>query len=178
MPVLRQLVRCCYVCQCGACHAAFVFHVLTCSQLLQVTGYAYSGGGQPIIRVDVSADGGANWTTAQLQAIDARRYRHAATLLLPYTAGQDSALCDGRQRSVQCLLSTQYSLLLNGAAGEMLLVASWNTSAHGLLVTCSLSCCILHALLLLSQAITAVQAHTCQRLEIVQVWESAWRPQV
>jgi len=42
-----------------------------------VTGYAYSGGGQPIIRVDVSADGGASWTTAQLQPIDARRYRCA-----------------------------------------------------------------------------------------------------
>ena len=57
--------------------------MLTCSQLLQVTGYAYSGGGQPIIRVDVSADGGANWTTAQLRPIDARRYRHAATPPLP-----------------------------------------------------------------------------------------------
>ncbi|KAK9836142.1 hypothetical protein WJX81_004420 [Elliptochloris bilobata] len=42
---------------------------------IEVTGYAYSGGGQPIIRVDVSADGGATWTTAQLQPIDARRYR-------------------------------------------------------------------------------------------------------
>lgn len=40
-----------------------------------MTGYAYSGGGQPIIRVDVSADAGATWTTAELKPIDARRYR-------------------------------------------------------------------------------------------------------
>lgn len=33
-----------------------------------VQGYAWSGGGRPIFRVDVSADGGSNWTTAQLVA--------------------------------------------------------------------------------------------------------------
>jgi sulfite oxidase len=33
---------------------------------LPVKGYAYSGGGKMIIRVDVSADGGKNWTTAKL----------------------------------------------------------------------------------------------------------------
>ena len=47
------------------------------SSLCQVAGYAYSGGGQPIIRVDVSADDGATWTTAELRPIDARRYRCA-----------------------------------------------------------------------------------------------------
>ena len=33
---------------------------------LQVSGYAWSGGGRNIARVDVSADGGKTWTTAQL----------------------------------------------------------------------------------------------------------------
>ena len=42
-----------------------------------MAGYAYSGGGQPIIRVDVSADDGTTWTTAELRPIDARRYRCA-----------------------------------------------------------------------------------------------------
>ena len=42
---------------------------------IQVHGYAFSGGGQSIIRVDVSADGGATWTTAELEPIDRRRYR-------------------------------------------------------------------------------------------------------
>jgi sulfite oxidase len=31
-----------------------------------VKGYAYSGGGRGIVRVDVSADGGETWTTAEL----------------------------------------------------------------------------------------------------------------
>ena len=30
-------------------------------------GFAYSGGGRGIVRVDVSADGGASWTTATLK---------------------------------------------------------------------------------------------------------------
>jgi len=32
----------------------------------QVEGYAWSGGGRNIVRVDVSADGGETWTTAEL----------------------------------------------------------------------------------------------------------------
>lgn len=32
-------------------------------------GYAWSGGGKDIIRVDVSADGGKHWTTANLQKL-------------------------------------------------------------------------------------------------------------
>ena len=31
-----------------------------------IKGYAYSGGGRGIVRVDVSADGGKTWTTAAL----------------------------------------------------------------------------------------------------------------
>jgi sulfite oxidase len=33
-------------------------------------GYAWSGGGRPIIRVDVSADGGKTWSAANLDAMD------------------------------------------------------------------------------------------------------------
>lgn len=29
-------------------------------------GYAWSGGGRPVVRVDISADGGKNWTVANL----------------------------------------------------------------------------------------------------------------
>lgn len=43
---------------------------------LQVRGYAYSGGGHAIIRVDVSADEGKTWTTAQLEPVYDRRYRY------------------------------------------------------------------------------------------------------
>ncbi len=35
-------------------------------ELVSVEGYAYSGGGRGIIRVDVSADGGSSWQTATL----------------------------------------------------------------------------------------------------------------
>lgn len=37
---------------------------------LEVKGYAFSGGGRKIIRVDVSADGGKTWTTAELEPAD------------------------------------------------------------------------------------------------------------
>jgi sulfite oxidase len=33
---------------------------------ISMKGFAWSGGGRGIVRVDVSADGGANWTTAEL----------------------------------------------------------------------------------------------------------------
>lgn len=46
---------------------------------VQVSGYAYSGGGHAIIRVDVSADGGATWTSAELAPVYDRRYRCRAT---------------------------------------------------------------------------------------------------
>lgn len=36
-------------------------------QVASVRGYAYSGGGRGIVRVDVSADGGKTWTTATLK---------------------------------------------------------------------------------------------------------------
>ena len=42
---------------------------------MKVRGYAYSGGGQAVIRVDVSCDGGQTWTTAELEPIQKRRYR-------------------------------------------------------------------------------------------------------
>jgi hypothetical protein len=38
-----------------------------------VKGYAWSGGGQGIIRVDVSADGGETWHTAELQKVPQKR---------------------------------------------------------------------------------------------------------
>jgi hypothetical protein len=38
-----------------------------------VKGYAWSGGGQGIIRVDVSADGGKTWHTAELKKVPQKR---------------------------------------------------------------------------------------------------------
>jgi sulfite oxidase len=40
------------------------------AQDVTVSGYAWAGGGRGIVRVDVSADGGKNWTTASLQRPD------------------------------------------------------------------------------------------------------------
>ncbi|KAL6752305.1 Oxidoreductase, molybdopterin-binding domain-containing protein [Haematococcus lacustris] len=37
-----------------------------------VRGYAWSGGGRAIVRVDVTADGGASWTTAELKKLGQR----------------------------------------------------------------------------------------------------------
>lgn len=49
---------------------------------MKVRGYAYSGGGQAVIRVDVSADDGATWTTANLEPIQKRRYRSAVSVCM------------------------------------------------------------------------------------------------
>ncbi|XP_077541565.1 sulfite oxidase isoform X2 [Haemaphysalis longicornis] len=40
-----------------------------------VKGYAWSGGGRRVVRVDVSADGGENWTPAELQSEDTTLHR-------------------------------------------------------------------------------------------------------
>ncbi|CAK0769681.1 hypothetical protein CVIRNUC_003692 [Coccomyxa viridis] len=42
---------------------------------IEVQGYAYSGGGQGIIRVDVTADDGETWITADLSPVHDRRNR-------------------------------------------------------------------------------------------------------
>ena len=39
-------------------------------ETIEVNGYAWSGGGRKVIRVDVSGDGGHNWVTAQLKQED------------------------------------------------------------------------------------------------------------
>lgn len=56
-----------------------------------VKGYAFSGGGREIIRVDVSGDGGKTWTTADLSPTDQPEGRHWAarrwTVDLPVPPG-------------------------------------------------------------------------------------------
>uniref|UniRef100_L7MAC1 Sulfite oxidase n=1 Tax=Rhipicephalus pulchellus TaxID=72859 RepID=L7MAC1_RHIPC len=42
---------------------------------IQVKGYAWSGGGRKVVRVDVSADGGKNWVPAQLESEDTSLHR-------------------------------------------------------------------------------------------------------
>lgn len=51
--------------------AGTVYPAATTSSI-RARGYAWSGGGQPIARVDVSADGGATWTVARLVQQDSR----------------------------------------------------------------------------------------------------------
>lgn len=46
---------------------------------IEVKGVAWSGGGRKVERVDVSIDGGKNWTAAELyKPIEQRRNRHWA----------------------------------------------------------------------------------------------------
>lgn len=40
-----------------------------------VKGYAVAGGGRAVVRVDVSADGGETWTTAELKPTSQPLYR-------------------------------------------------------------------------------------------------------
>jgi sulfite oxidase len=39
-------------------------------------GYAWSGGGRKIVRVDITCDQGKTWTTAKLDQEDAKHSRH------------------------------------------------------------------------------------------------------
>ncbi|XP_026487066.2 sulfite oxidase, mitochondrial isoform X1 [Vanessa tameamea] len=48
---------------------------------IEVRGYAYSGGGARVLRVDVSADGGASWRAARLRQHAAPPARHFAWTL-------------------------------------------------------------------------------------------------
>ncbi len=48
---------------------------------IEVRGYAFSGGGKGIIRVDLSVDGGKTWTTANLHPVDKNIYRCASGCL-------------------------------------------------------------------------------------------------
>lgn len=45
--------------------------------MLRPTGYAYSGGGRKIVRVDVSVDGGATWQAADKLESDAAEHPKA-----------------------------------------------------------------------------------------------------
>lgn len=48
---------------------------------ISVQGFAYSGGGRRIVRVDVSADGGKTWKQADLKKDDAKGTRRWAWTL-------------------------------------------------------------------------------------------------
>ncbi|KAL6785904.1 hypothetical protein ACKKBG_A00640 [Auxenochlorella protothecoides x Auxenochlorella symbiontica] len=49
--------------------------------LVTVKGYAWSGGGNRVIRVDVTADGGATWHTAELEGVEQEEGRNWAWVL-------------------------------------------------------------------------------------------------
>ncbi|KAI3434691.1 hypothetical protein D9Q98_002754 [Chlorella vulgaris] len=73
---------------------------------VSVKGYAWSGGGQGIIRVDVSADGGETWHTAELQKVPQKRGRGwawalwEATIPLPKgTKGPLELVCKATDES-------------------------------------------------------------------------------
>lgn len=54
-------------------------------------GYAWSGGGKRIVRVDVSADQGKTWNVADLEQTSTENYRHWSwtlwTINLPIPEG-------------------------------------------------------------------------------------------
>jgi len=68
---------------------------------LTVKGYAWSGGGRPIIRVDVSADGGTTWHNAQLapaNSSDNKAWawtRWQATVPIPSSSDKLRLICKG-----------------------------------------------------------------------------------
>ena len=59
--------------------------VLDDAEEVTVKGYAWSGGGRGIIRVEVSADGGRSWHQAQLRRVDQRLHRQWAWSLFEAT---------------------------------------------------------------------------------------------
>jgi sulfite oxidase len=80
---------------------------LQCGIPISVTGYAYSGGGRPIVRVDISVDGGRTWDQAELQANDRprgsrrwawTRWRYEGRLVAPKGKSDD----DGGEGGERC----------------------------------------------------------------------------
>lgn len=69
-------------------------------QAVKVSGYAWSGGGRGIVRVDVSADGGDSWIVAQLQPLPGQHAPRAwawtqwtADVPLPAGGGKVELVC-------------------------------------------------------------------------------------
>ena len=57
-------------------------------------GYAWSGGGKRIVRVDVTSDQGKTWHVADLEQINEKNSRHWSwtlwTILLPVPEGEET----------------------------------------------------------------------------------------
>ena len=70
-----------------------------------VKGYAWSGGGRGILRVDVSVDGGKTWHEADLHNADQQRHREWAWTLweivlpVPETSGKFTVVCKATDTS-------------------------------------------------------------------------------
>merc|ERR1711874_802750 len=47
----------------------------TCGEILEIRGYAYSGAGHAVVRVDISINGGETWEQAELTRADAQCQR-------------------------------------------------------------------------------------------------------
>jgi len=74
---------------------------LTRDGKLPVRGWAWAGGGRPIIRVDVSADGGKTWTTAKLDAGPSSQRGDRAKLGWAWTMWQAEVPLPGGTKEVE-----------------------------------------------------------------------------
>ena len=86
-----------------------------------VKGYAWSGGGQGIIRVDVSVDGGKTWHVAQLKKVPQRAGRGWAWALweavVPLPAGAKGGQLELVCKAVDESYNTQARAGRGGAGG-------------------------------------------------------------
>ncbi len=75
---------------------------------LTVKGYAWSGGGRGIVRVDVSVDGGQSWQEASLHSTPQPRHRQwawtlwEASLPIPEDSKELGILCKATDTSHNC----------------------------------------------------------------------------
>ncbi|KAK7497145.1 hypothetical protein BaRGS_00011675 [Batillaria attramentaria] len=104
------------------------------SEDVTVRGYAWSGGGRGIIRVDVSADGGKTWHTAELQPNGQTPYRAWAWTLWEATV----PLPEGHVGPVELVckaVDVSYNVQPDGVEGVWNLRGVLNNAWHRVTVT-------------------------------------------
>lgn len=102
---------------------------------IALEGYAFSGGGREIIRVDVSADGGRTWTQAELFSNSSPTHSHAHGSLYDNR-------CDGARKGSRTWTWKRWKMdipkMTVGGKGEYVVKAvdeSYNTQPEGYVST-------------------------------------------
>lgn len=97
---------------------------------ITVKGYAHSGGGKGILRVDVSADGGKTWTTASLQQENQERDRAWSWTLWEADVDIPEGIQKGKMEIMCKAVDTSHNVQPESVSGIWNLRGFLNNSWH------------------------------------------------